>query len=615
MHFTAALLSGLLTFAAPAAATGADPFSWLADSASPPAREWTARQEQAAQNILAVRPGREAVRRVMTEAASYGTLQDLAVRGRRVFYRKRSGSSQRPILYMRDIQAAEPIVVLSEDQLSSSTLAWWQPSQDGLLLAYGVATPEAGEVELRVREADSAADLPDRISRVPEDTIAWLPDRTGFYYARSPDPAAASPQKETSSRFFFHTLGTDPSRDNLVFKDSATHERCSAQVSADGRLLVLFIRRPSGNTEILMQERQQPAAGFVSLPMLKGPVRRGWLNGRTLYLLTDDDASRGGIIALDLRQPRRPRRREMTAPGPLVVTDFILAREGLASLIAENASSRLQLHDRTGRPVREIPVPGEGSVTALAADPGRDELFFIWESLFSAPGLYRYDARVSSLTRIDSIPGPGPAEFKLRRLELPASDGSRMSMLLTSNPWLKRDGENPTILSGLPCRGLAGRPAFSPLLVSWLRQGGMWAAPILPGIGGCGQPEPSGSAVRQKAADDLAAAGRWLVENGYTRPSRLAILNRSPEAPFAATAAGQAPELFAAAVLDRFPADWPRQTPFPPFFMLAGPDAGLPLSRQIEAGTDIQTFLLWKMGLEKPEPARKRPPPVRQEKK
>jgi prolyl oligopeptidase len=529
----------------------------------------------------------------MAAAAQAGSLPELAVRGSRTFTLERAGGSQRPVLTVRTSPTAPPLPVLDEASLGpGASLAWWNPSQDGMLLAYGVTRPETGAVELRLREVGSTMDLPDRISRVSQGPAAWLPDRTGFYYARQA-AAAAPPQEAARLRVFFHILGIDPAWDKLVVSTGTSQDRVDLQVSADGGLLLLALRHPSGRSDILALDRAHPTAGFSALPAEAAAARRMVLEGRSLYLLADPSVAAYQFLALDLRQPSRPRRHRLSIQGPFVAQDFALLRDGLAVLVEENGLSRLQLHDRAGRSLREIPTPGPGGISALAADPGHDEVYFVWQSLFAPPVLCRYDERSSSFSVLSSGPAPDPERFRLRRAEFQAADGTAHALLLASNSWLKRDGENPVILADLPRAGPTAGPAFSPLLIAWLDAGGLWAAP---------SPMP-----RQDAAPLLAAAAHWLTQAEYSRPGRIAVLGRGPDARTAAAAAALEPGLFAAAVLERPDQDWTPPASFPPALILSGPSGGAepPLAKAIDEGTDILAFLLRHMGLEKAEP----PPP------
>jgi prolyl oligopeptidase len=537
--------------------------------AEPPAASTAPAPGSAA--FLAGRPGRAALRAAVENVLPSSFMEGLAVRGTRLFHLERAASDLRARIMMRPRAAAEPLLVVDEGRLGEgASLAWWRPSPDGLLVAYGARNAETGAVELRVRQTGGSVDLPDRIARVPNGAVAWLPDRTGFYYAR------LAAQAQDGPSVLFHALGTDPSRDSPLLSTGAVQELLDAQVSPDGSLLALSVRRSPALCEVLVQDRKALAAAPTPLPA--GPHCAGRLlfEGKVLHLLFNEGPPR--LLSFDLRKPAKPRRSEVPLAAPLPARGAVLLRGALATLSQEHGVSRLQLRGRDGRPRREIPTPGAGSVTALAADPESDEVFFVWQSLFAPPVLCRYDAAASSFSVLAASPGPDPELFRLRRFEFAAPDGSLRGLLLASHHRLKRDGANPAILSPLPAASPGALPAYSPFLVSWLEAGGLWAAPE----------GPLDAAV-------LAGAGRWLSQQEYSRPDRIALLG----------GADREPGIFAAAVQER--PDGTALLLWPP-----GNRAELGKALHLDRAADIQAFLLWRMGLEKEDPAPKKKPAAAQ---
>jgi prolyl oligopeptidase len=534
-------------------------------SAEPPAASTAPVPGGAA--FLAGRPARAALRAAAEKSLPARFLGSLETRGTRLFMVEHRASDLRARLLMRPAALAEPLLLIDEARLGEGlSLDWWRPSPDGLLVAYGARNAETGAVELRVRQTGGSVDLPDRISRVPNGAVAWLPDRTGFYYAR------LSAQAQDGPSVLFHALGTDPSRDSPLLSTGAVQELLDAQVSPDGSLLALSVRRSPSLCEVLVQDRKKLAAPPTPLPA--GPHCAGRLlfEGKVLHLLFNEGPPR--LLSFDLRKPAKPRRSEVPLAAPLPARGAVLLRGALATLSQEHGVSRLQLRGRDGRPRREIPTPGAGSVTALAADPGRDEVFFVWQSLFAPPVLCRYDAAASSFSVLAASPGPDPERFRLRRFEFAAPDGSLRELLLASHHRLKRDGANPVILSALPSAGPGALPAYSPFLISWLEAGGLWAAPEGP-----------------LDAALLSAAADRLTGQEYSRPDRIALVSGMDLEPGA----------FAAAVWQR-----PDGTA-----LLRWPPKGraeLERTGHLDRAADIQAFLLWRMGREPEAPSPKKGP-------
>src|SRR2546430_8876772 len=76
--------------------------------------------------------------------------------------------------------------------------------------------------------------------------------------------------------------------------------------------------------------------------------------------------------------------------------------------------------------------------------------------------------------------------------------------------------------------GLSTVPYFSALNRLWLDYGGAYAVVGTRGGGEYGEPWHRAGmlTLKQNVFDDFAAAMRYLVENNYTRPERLAIIRR-----------------------------------------------------------------------------------------
>ncbi|MDD5658099.1 MAG: prolyl oligopeptidase family serine peptidase, partial [Elusimicrobia bacterium] len=628
----------LLLGASLAAAALPDPYLWLETGDSARIQKWTAERDAEARAQLAARPGRARLRARLAALAASGAVADFDAAGGRIFTLKLGGAARRPKLYFRDGAADEPGLALDVNALSadgSVTLAWWRPSHDGLLLAYGAALP-SGDVELRVRETGSGLDLPDRISRCAEASVAWLPDRTGFYYTR------ASRQPGAPRSVLLHRIGSDPSRDIPLFQAGSPSDRPEVQASRDGRTLAMTLRREDGLCNVFVADARASEAG-LSTAAASGLARcQVRIDAGVVYLLTDDKAPRGRILAL---RPGRRRWRELIAQGPFVLTDFAPTRAGLLVASLERAEARLRLHDpRSGRALREIPLPGPGSVR-LGVEPGAEDALFRHESFVQPPALFRYDLKTARSAAIDSGAGPEAGNFRVERAEISFAD-ARLPLFLVSGRWRKRDAEAPTVLAA--CGGeFDATPRYEPGLAAWASAGGLWVVPALPGG------EELGAAWRQagrgegqtRARDALLAAARWLAAEEHTRPGRLALLAGGAAAPAAVAAALSAPELFGTLVL-RYPRLDEEPAPYraalsgrraPPLLTFSGPCRASPdpgdarrftaaeraakadallLWRpcggvgdvDLDADLDAESFLFWKLGAEKAlEPKSGRP--------
>jgi prolyl oligopeptidase len=143
-----------------------------------------------------------------------------------------------------------------------------------------------------------------------------------------------------------------------------------------------------------------------------------------------------------------------------------------------------------------------------------------------------------------------PQAYEVQQVFYASQDGTRIPMFLVHRRGLARTGDHPTLLYGYGGFGISLTPSFSVGLVAWLERGGVYAQPSLRGGGEYGEAwHQAGTKLnKQKVFDDFIAAAEWLMANGYTNPSKLAIAGGSNGGLLVGACLTQRPDLFAAAL-------------------------------------------------------------------
>jgi prolyl oligopeptidase len=115
---------------------------------------------------------------------------------------------------------------------------------------------------------------------------------------------------------------------------------------------------------------------------------------------------------------------------------------------------------------------------------------------------------------------------------------------------LKRDGKNPTLLTGYGGFGISMSPRFDARDRLWLDHGGIMAIANLRGGGEFGESwHRTGSLTRkQNVFDDFAACAKYLIDRGYTSPDHLAAIGGSNGGLLMGAMITQHPEMFHAVV-------------------------------------------------------------------
>lgn len=532
----------------------ADPYRWLEDGASAEVQAWVAAQNAYTAEVLGTQPGRERLRAALAEALAVGLIAAPQLRGARVFYQRRDGDQNQPVLYVRDTLDAAPRALLDPNALRADgtvALDWWYASPDGGLLAYGIS--EAGDEKstLRVLDVTTGAPLPDTIPHTRYSSVAWLADGSGFYYSRYPTPGAVPPGDENyNQRVFRHTLGADWADDPLIFGAGRDpHEIYGLRLSRDGRWLLINASLGWARNDLYLYD----TASAQLTPIVEGieALFDGTIDGDDLYILTNLDAPNYQLFKTSVAQPGREHWRLIVAESEQVLQDLRVVGGRLALAYLRDAASRLVIASTAGAVEREVTLPTLGSIEGLSGSADQPTLLLTFASFFVPPTLYRYDVAAGELAVLDRIDSPlETSAYEVRQVWYTSRDGTRVSMFLMHRRGLQPGGEHPTLLTGYGGFNVNMTPYFWRSLVVWLQRGGVAALPNLRGGGEYGESwhQAGMLANKQNVFDDFIAAAEWLIAEGYTSPPRLAISGGSNGGLLVGAALTQRPDLFKAVV-------------------------------------------------------------------
>lgn len=275
------------------------------------------------------------------------------------------------------------------------------------------------------------------------------------------------------------------------------------------------------------------------------------------YVLTDDGADRGRIIAVPADAPTQSRRDVVPeSSDTLLEAHFFGGR--LVCHYLRDACSVLKVFELDGSPAGEIAVPELSTLSgsakgheAIEGTAGSDIVHFQTESFTRSRTLWRHDLGSGQSSLVDAPTVALPAEeYVTERVFVRSPDGTRVPLFLTRRRDLPRDGGARVLLHGYGGVGASFTPAFSADWATWLERGGLLALASLRGGGEYGRSwyHDGRLARKQNVFDDFCACARWLASSGWSRPGRIAITGGSNGGLLVGACLTQHPELFGAAV-------------------------------------------------------------------
>ncbi len=536
-----------------------DPFRPLEDPDAPATRAWIDAENALTRSYLDAIPERQALGRRLTKLWDYERFTTPIREGGRLFYSRNDGLQHQAVLYVVDEGGAAPRVLLDPNTLSKDgtvALSGIAISRDGKTLAYGVASGGSDWQEWRVLDVATSRDTGDILKWIKFSAPAFAKNGKGLYYARYDAPASGRELDAVvkNQKIFFHRLGSPQTSDALVHAPEDPNYLHQVRVSEDGRWLVLSISRgSSGKNRLWVKDLSREGAPFLKL-FDDFSSRWAWVDseGTTAYLRTDRNAPRGRLVSLDLAATVAPPvLADVLREGDAVLRSVHAVGDRFVVVTMRDASERVRIHGRDGKPGKEIALPVLGTVSGFSGRRTDGDTFFMFASFTYPATVYRLDLASATATvfkkpRVDF----DPAAFETKQIFYPSKDGTKVPMFLVAKKGTTWDGTNPTLLTAYGGFNIPELPSFSVKYLAFVENGGVFAQACLRGGSEYGEEWHKGGMLekKQNVFDDFAAAARWLIENKVTSPKRLAIAGGSNGGLLVGAVLNQHPELFGAAL-------------------------------------------------------------------
>ena len=534
-----------------------DPYRWLEDLDSEQTRAWIEAQNQLTFDYLRQIPARQRLLERLTQLWNYERYSQPFKEGNRYFYFKNDGLQNQSVLYTQESLEAEARVLLDPNTFSEDgtvALSGIAISRDGRYLAYGLSCSGSDWQEWKVRDIETGEDLPDHLRWVKFSGASWTLDGQGFFYSRYDEPAPGSEYESANyfQKLYYHRLGTSQSEDVLVYHRPDQKEwGFAGGVTEDGNYLIISVWRGTDPKNLIFyKDLRDPQSPVVEL-IREFEAEYSFVgnDGSRFWLLTDCQAPRRRLVAIDLEQPDRVQ--EVIPEAEETLQGVSLINNQFVAFYLKDAHTQIKTFALDGSYLGEIPLPGLGSASGFGGKRYDTETFYTFTSFTTPPTIYRYDftSGTSTLFRQPQVDFD-PQAYEVQQVFYTSKDGTRIPMFLVHRRGLARTGDHPTLLYGYGGFGISLTPSFSVGLVAWLEMGGVYAQPSLRGGGEYGEEwHQAGTKLnKQKVFDDFIAAAEWLIAHGYTNPAKLAISGGSNGGLLVGACLVQRPELFAAAL-------------------------------------------------------------------
>ncbi|MBV8644737.1 MAG: S9 family peptidase, partial [Candidatus Eremiobacteraeota bacterium] len=533
-----------------------DPYRWLENVDSPETTAWIAAEQKLTASYLDAIPQRAAIRDAYRKLLNYEKVNAPFRVGKRWFYFRNSGLQNQAVLYVRDSATAPARVFLDPNTLAADgtvALAGTSFTRDGKYMAYATQSSGSDWQTWRIRDVASGKDLPDTLEWSKFSGANWVGDR-GFYYEAYDKPQAANAtlsalgvQKE-----YFHVVGTPQSADKLVYASTAHPDQFLGSGSTEDERYYFFSTSKGDGNSLAWKRRDEPDSAFRTLFTLDPNVSYNPVgdDGDRLYIQTNENAPRGRLAWLDVRDPAHALHDIVPQSADAMQGVSLIGNRFYVDYL-HDAHSAVRIYDLHGRALGAIALPGIGSGGRPSAWREDRIAYYTFASYTYPTTVYRYDT-VTGKSTVATRPKIAfdPKPYVTEQLFTTSKDGTRIPVFVVHRKDMNLDGSTPTILYGYGGFDISLTPSFSSSIAMWLQMGGAYAVATLRGGGEYGDAwhDAGRLANKQHVFDDYLAAAQMLIDRKITSTPKLAANGGSNGGLLVGAAITQRPDLFGAAI-------------------------------------------------------------------
>lgn len=510
-----------------------DPYRWLEDDNADATKEWVKEENKVTFNYLSTIPIRDKVRSRLEKLWDYPRYSSPFKKAGYFYFFKNDGLQNQPVLYRQKGIRDEPEEFLNPNTLNKegiAALGSFSFSKSGKYFAYSISVAGSDWQVVYILETETRKMLKETIQWVKFSSFSWNGE-DGFYYSGydKPNEETKLSKQNQFHKVFYHKLGTEQSQDKLVFEDKKHPLRYhSAALTEDLRFLMIYAAEGTSGTEIWFKDLKDPAQKTFKM-LIEGFKTDADVvdnNGDQLIVRTNDDAPNFRLVSIDPKKPGKQNWKTLV-PEKTEALQGVGTGGGFLFLdYLKDAATSVWQYSYDGTMVRQIALPGIGTASGFGSEKNDKDFFYGYSSFATPPAVYRFDIATgkSTLFRETKV-NMRTGDFITEQVFFNADEKTRVPVFLTYKKGLKKDGSNPVLLYGYGGFNVPVTPGFSISNAFFIEQGGIYAVVNLRGGSEYGEAWHKAGMLdkKQNVFNDFIGAAEYLIKEGYTKPSKIAM--------------------------------------------------------------------------------------------
>lgn len=535
-----------------------DPYRWLENLNSNETVNWINDQNSFSKKYLNTYDEINQFKDILSKAYQKESRSVPFRKKSKYFYYLNNGNWQQSKLFYKNNNMGEKILLLDPNLLSKDgtiALSSVSVSPNADFIAYSISDGGSDWRTWKIKNIETNKTLSDVIRWSKFSGAEWKMDNSGFFYTGYDEPNIGDEYESinTNQKLFFHTLGQEQSKDELIYERPDHPEwGWGTTTSKDGQFLILHVSEGTDErNRIFYKALQKSNSKMIELiPDLKAQFSFIGNHNSIFWFFTDLDAPMGKVIAIDIEKPDEEFWEEIIPESSNALTNIREIKDYLICQYLNNVSSEVIFYNKKTMKKSLMKMNDEGIITNLSTEVDSNIIYFSHTNYIKPNEIFEYNSNSKKLKSLWSkkVSGFVSDEYLSEKVFYDSKDGIKIPMFISHKKDLIIDSNTPLLLYGYGGFDISILPSFSERYFAWMKMGGIVAVPNLRGGGEYGETWHQQGMLdnKQNVFDDFAMAAEYLHKNNYSKPSKTVINGRSNGGLLVGATLLQRPDLFGA---------------------------------------------------------------------
>ena len=397
-------------------------------------------------------------------------------------------------------------------------------SENNRFLAYSIDFVSRRQYTIYVKDLKTGQLLEDKIENTTG-SISWANDNKTFFYTKKDDVTLRSNQ------IFKHTLGTDPSEDELVYEEKDETFSCYIYKTKSRKYLIIGSRQTLSNEYRFLNADNPDGIWQVFQPRERNLEYRIIHYDDHFYVLTNWQAKNFRLMKTPVTSTTKdhwqeviPHRDDVLVNGIDIFKNYFVLKE------RKNGLDHLRVKSWSGDEDYYIDFqdPAYSLFSSSNMEFDTDTFRFVYNSLTTPRTVYDYHLKSKERTmkkQQEILGGQFDSDnYTSERLFAMSRDGkTQIPISLVYRKGFEKNGQQPLLLYGYGSYGASRSPYFSSVRLSLLDRGFAFAIAHVRGGQEMGrQWYEDGKLLKKKNTFyDFIDCAHFLIENKYTSTPHL----------------------------------------------------------------------------------------------